>query len=100
MSRPAPRSANEGRRGGSATSPRDSSISSKAGTTSAARDCRLIATIPNTAAKTETYSPVAGIVSEREQGTSKYMSLRRAELDEPFPGLLDSVLRTAAAPTA
>ena len=35
----------------------------------------------------------AGIVSEREQGTSKYMRLRRAELDERFPGLLDSVLR-------
>ena len=40
----------------------------------------------------------AGIISEREQGTSKYMSLRRAELDERFPGLLDSVLR-ATAPT-
>ena len=35
----------------------------------------------------------AGIVSEREQGTSKYMRLRRDELDERFPGLLDSVLR-------
>jgi DNA-binding transcriptional ArsR family regulator len=39
----------------------------------------------------------AGIVAEREQGTSKYMSLRRAELDERFPGLLDSVLRATAA---
>jgi DNA-binding transcriptional ArsR family regulator len=38
----------------------------------------------------------AGIVSEREQGTSKYMRLRRAELDERFPGLLDSVLRATA----
>src|SRR6266576_6158 len=28
----------------------------------------------------------AGIISEREQGTSKYMRLRRAELDERFPG--------------
>jgi DNA-binding transcriptional ArsR family regulator len=42
----------------------------------------------------------AGIVSERGQGTSKYMSLRRAELDERFPGLLDSVLRATAAPAA
>jgi DNA-binding transcriptional ArsR family regulator len=40
----------------------------------------------------------AGIVAEREQGTSKYMRLRRAELDQRFPGLLDSVLR-ATAPT-
>lgn len=38
----------------------------------------------------------AGIVSEREQGTSKYMRLRREELDERFPGLLDSVLRATA----
>jgi len=42
----------------------------------------------------------AGIVSEREQGTSKYMSLRRAELDERFPGLLDSVLRATAPPAS
>jgi len=39
----------------------------------------------------------AGIISEREQGTSKFMRLRRAELDERFPGLLDSVLRATAA---
>ena len=35
----------------------------------------------------------AGIVAERAQGTSKFMRLRRDELDERFPGLLDSVLR-------
>ena len=34
----------------------------------------------------------AGLVSEREQGTSKFMRLRRDELDSRFPGLLDSVL--------
>lgn len=34
----------------------------------------------------------AGILSERPQGTKKLMSLRRAELDDRFPGLLDSVL--------
>jgi DNA-binding transcriptional ArsR family regulator len=36
----------------------------------------------------------AGIVTEREEGTRKYMSLRRAELDRHFPGLVDLVLRT------
>ena len=35
----------------------------------------------------------AGLVTGREQGTSKFMRLRRKELDERFPGLLDSVLR-------
>jgi DNA-binding transcriptional ArsR family regulator len=39
----------------------------------------------------------AGIVGERAQGTSKYLHLRRAELEERFPGLLDSVLRATAA---
>ena len=39
----------------------------------------------------------AGIVGERAQGTSKFLHLRRAELDERFPGLLDSVLRATAA---
>jgi len=32
-------------------------------------------------------------VQAREQGTSKLMRLRREELDDRFPGLLDSVLR-------
>jgi DNA-binding transcriptional ArsR family regulator len=36
----------------------------------------------------------AGITAEREAGTSKYIRLRRDELDERFPGLLDSVLRS------
>ena len=40
----------------------------------------------------------AGVIAEREQGTSKYMRLRRDELDERFPGLLDSVLRATAVP--
>src|SRR5437764_3469985 len=34
----------------------------------------------------------AGITDEREAGTSKYLSLRRAELEARFPGLIDSVL--------
>jgi DNA-binding transcriptional ArsR family regulator len=38
----------------------------------------------------------AGIVGERAQGTSKFLHLRRVELDERFPGLLDSVLRATA----
>jgi DNA-binding transcriptional ArsR family regulator len=40
----------------------------------------------------------AGITAERQQGVCKYISLRRPELDERFPGLLDSVLNGAAAP--
>jgi len=38
----------------------------------------------------------AGMLAAREQGTSKYVRLRRDELDERFPGLLDSVLRATA----
>jgi DNA-binding transcriptional ArsR family regulator len=34
----------------------------------------------------------AGITAEREEGTRKFIRLRRAELDQRFPGLLDSVL--------
>lgn len=39
----------------------------------------------------------AGITAEREEGTSKYLWLRRAELEERFPGVLDSVLEAANA---
>jgi DNA-binding transcriptional ArsR family regulator len=42
----------------------------------------------------------AGITAERQQGVCKYISLRRAELDERFPGLLDSVLNAAEVPSA
>jgi DNA-binding transcriptional ArsR family regulator len=42
----------------------------------------------------------AGITTEREQGVCKYIRLRRDELDERFPGLLDSVLSAPAAPSA
>ena len=38
----------------------------------------------------------AGIIAEREQGTSKYIRLRRAELEQRFPGLIDSVLQATA----
>jgi|SRR5438445_12571331 len=38
----------------------------------------------------------AGIIAERGEGTRKFLLLRRAELDEQFPGLIDSVLRATA----
>jgi DNA-binding transcriptional ArsR family regulator len=38
---------------------------------------------------------VAGIIAEREVGTRKYLHLRRGELEERFPGLIESVLRAA-----
>lgn len=37
----------------------------------------------------------AGITTEREEGTRKYIRLRRDELDQRFPGLLDAVLTAA-----
>jgi DNA-binding transcriptional ArsR family regulator len=38
----------------------------------------------------------AGVIAERSQGTRKYLHLRRDELDERFPGLIDSVLLATA----
>lgn len=37
----------------------------------------------------------AGIVRTRMEGTARYMSLRKADLDRRFPGLLDSILSAA-----
>lgn len=37
----------------------------------------------------------AGVVRTRQEGTSRYMSLRRKELDARFPGLLQAVLKGA-----
>jgi DNA-binding transcriptional ArsR family regulator len=34
----------------------------------------------------------AGVIRQRHEGTSRMNSLRRADLDERFPGLLDAVL--------
>ena len=34
----------------------------------------------------------AGVVRTRVEGTKKYQSLRRSELDARFPGLLDAVI--------
>jgi DNA-binding transcriptional ArsR family regulator len=38
----------------------------------------------------------AGITHTRAEGTRRIVSLRREELDERFPGLLDAVLAAAA----
>jgi DNA-binding transcriptional ArsR family regulator len=38
----------------------------------------------------------AGITTEQEEGTCKYVRLRRDELEQRFPGLLESVLQAAA----
>lgn len=38
----------------------------------------------------------SGLTAEREQGTRKFIRLRRDELDARFPGLLDSVLGSLA----
>jgi DNA-binding transcriptional ArsR family regulator len=38
----------------------------------------------------------AGVVRCREEGTRRYYTLRREELEARFPGVLDSVLRAAA----
>jgi DNA-binding transcriptional ArsR family regulator len=34
----------------------------------------------------------AGVLGERSEGRRKYLHLRRTELDERFPSLLDSIL--------
>lgn len=36
----------------------------------------------------------AGLIRVRQDGTQRYTSLRRREVDSRFPGLLDSVVRT------
>jgi DNA-binding transcriptional ArsR family regulator len=38
----------------------------------------------------------AGLITGRYEGTRKLISLRRADLDAVYPGLLDSVLRAVA----
>jgi DNA-binding transcriptional ArsR family regulator len=42
----------------------------------------------------------AGVIDQREEGTARLNSLRRKDLDERFPGLLDAVLAAAPAPAA
>jgi DNA-binding transcriptional ArsR family regulator len=36
----------------------------------------------------------AGVIEQREEGTARLNSLRREELDERFPGLLNAVLES------
>jgi DNA-binding transcriptional ArsR family regulator len=38
---------------------------------------------------------LAGVIAQRDEGTRRNTWLRRDELDERFPGLLDAVLREA-----
>jgi len=42
----------------------------------------------------------AGIVTKRIQGTKGYMSLRKADLDRRFPGLIDSIVTAEIEPVA
>jgi len=38
----------------------------------------------------------AGVIAEREEGTRKFIRLRRTELERRFPGLIESVLRATS----
>ncbi len=38
----------------------------------------------------------AGIIRQRQEGTSRLNSLRREDLEDRFPGLLDAVLRASS----
>jgi DNA-binding transcriptional ArsR family regulator len=42
----------------------------------------------------------AGIITQRQVGTTRLNALRRAELDSSFPDLLDTILQAAAADRA
>jgi len=42
----------------------------------------------------------AGVVSRRTEGTKSYISVRKADLDARFPGLLDSILGAYAEPVS
>jgi DNA-binding transcriptional ArsR family regulator len=42
----------------------------------------------------------AGAVTKRVQGTRGYMSLRKADLDGRFPGLIDSIVGADTEPAA
>jgi len=38
----------------------------------------------------------AGVIHQRQEGTARLNTLRRDDLDARFPGLLDSILRSAS----
>jgi len=40
----------------------------------------------------------AGVIEQHREGTSKLTSLRRVDLDERFPGLLDAILSASQVP--
>ena len=40
----------------------------------------------------------AGIIKQRTKGTAKFNTLRREDLEQRFPGLLDAVLNSATIP--
>ncbi|MGW3075726.1 ArsR/SmtB family transcription factor [Kitasatospora sp. NPDC001132] len=42
----------------------------------------------------------AGVTTTRVAGRNRFVSLRRADLDARFPGLLDALLASSAAPAA
>ena len=42
----------------------------------------------------------AGVITKRVQGTRGYMSLRKADLDRRFPGLIDSITSAGTEPAA
>ena len=61
--------------------------------------CKAI-TLPVTKATASHHFKVlrlAGVISQRDEGTRRISSLRRDDLEQRFPGLLDSVLRAAQA---
>jgi DNA-binding transcriptional ArsR family regulator len=41
----------------------------------------------------------AGVIDQREEGTARLNSLRKDDLDQRFPGLLDAILAGARTPT-
>jgi DNA-binding transcriptional ArsR family regulator len=43
---------------------------------------------------------LAGVIAQRDEGTRRISSLRREDLEQRFPGLLESVLRAAQADEA
>jgi DNA-binding transcriptional ArsR family regulator len=42
----------------------------------------------------------AGVIQQRQQGTTRLNSLRRADLDARFPGLLGTILKASPDPIA
>lgn len=42
----------------------------------------------------------SGLLHAREEGTRRFYTVRREDLDRRFPGLLDTVLRSAASVTS